>query len=80
MCFILSDLKSYESAASKSTNHLGSVKEKELQKNNKKKKAFQLAKHNSIFLSHWTIFTFKSQNFLNFLFILNDLKCYKSST
>jgi hypothetical protein len=36
MCFILSDLKCYENAASRFKNHLWNVKEKDQWKNNKK--------------------------------------------
>jgi hypothetical protein len=45
----------------------------------RKKKAFQLIKH-VFFFSLWTPLTFKVHNFLKFLFILNDLKCYGSVT
>jgi hypothetical protein len=57
MCFILSDLKCYESTTSSFRNHLWSAKEKKYWK--KKKKAFQLIKwFLFIYLFFWDPFYF----------------------
>jgi hypothetical protein len=64
MCFILSDLKGYESATSSFKNHLWSAKENEQWINNNKINKFSDLQNIYLFFL-WTPPTFKVHKFFN---------------
>jgi hypothetical protein len=79
MCFILSNLKCYGSLTSCSINHLWRAKERISEKIARWKISFSAYRtlFYFIFLFFWP---FLLSDLITFLFILNDLKCYKSTT
>jgi hypothetical protein len=77
MYFILSDSKCYGSTTSSSKNHLWSAKENEWWKNNKKN---NFPTYKTFFILFFGPLLFPNLVTFLFLFILNNLKCYRSAT
>ncbi len=78
MCFILNGIKCYGTLP----QTFKIIFEVQRKMSNEKitKREISFPTYKTCFSPFWTPLTFKPHNFFIFLFIFNELKCYKSTT